>query len=237
MEDGVQRQHPHPQRAPTTTARTGFLITVGSTGNTVQQSVAHNNAMYDAVDQNPAEANTWLANDFGKTDIGKASANLIANSGAEAGPGGDGTGVIVPPGWTTSGNFTVVDYVLGGPLEFPGLASPGPLDRGANFFSGGPPNASSSAWQTMSLTGYAGEIDHGTVIYVLTGWLGGYDGQDDNAGCSPSPFQDVNGVSLGAATRSGLCSRPTAATSRRVSPTAGKKGRSPSARGKFSFGS
>ena len=165
----------------------------------MQQSIAHNNAVYDAVDQNPAGANTWLGNDFGRTDIGNASANLIVNGGAEAGPGGDGNSVIAPPGWTTSGNFTVVDYVLGGPLGFPGLTSPGPLDRGANFFSGGPPNASSSAWQAIGLTGYAGQIDHGTVAYVLTGWLGGYDGQDDNATLTVT-FQDVNGVSLGAAT-------------------------------------
>ena len=108
---------------------------IGSTGNTVQQSIGHNNAVYDAVDQNPAASmNTWLGNDFSRTNIGNASANLIVNGGAEVGPGGDGSSVIAPPGWTTSGNFTVVDYVLGGPLGFPASSRPG-LSTGARTSS------------------------------------------------------------------------------------------------------
>ncbi len=127
------------------------------------------------------------------------SANLIVNPGAEAGGGGDGSAVVAAPGWTTSGNFTVVNYVLGEPGGWPGPTSPGPSNRGANFFSGGPDNASSSASQTISLTGYAGQIDRGALAYSLTGWLGGFDSQNDNATLSVS-FEDKNGGSLGTST-------------------------------------
>ena len=67
--------------------------------------------------------------------------NLIVNPGAEAGAGnanGDAVGEGNIPGWSNSAEFTVVAY--GPDFTFPESTSPGPLDRGFNFFAGGPDN-------------------------------------------------------------------------------------------------
>jgi len=45
----------------------GFGLVEGSSGNTVLQSVGHNNLFADAADFNPAGANTWTDNSFGTT--------------------------------------------------------------------------------------------------------------------------------------------------------------------------
>jgi len=127
------------------------------------------------------------------------SANLIVDPGAEAAAGGDGSTLVAAPGWTVSGNLTVVNYALGEPGGWPGPTSPGPPSRGANFFSGGPDNAGSSASQTISLAGYASQIDQATVGYDLGGWLGGFDTQNDNARCTVT-FKDKNGATVGSAT-------------------------------------
>ena len=65
--------------------------------------------------------------------------NLIINWDAESDVG-SATGAVIGPvtGFTTTGNFTVTKYgavVSSG--AFPALTSPGPVDRGLNFFSGG----------------------------------------------------------------------------------------------------
>src|SRR5258707_7361945 len=63
--------------------------------------------------------------------------NLITNGDAEAGIGSTDGSVVTIPGWDRIGNFgTVVQY--GSPGGFPDLSSPGPHDRGGNFFAGGP---------------------------------------------------------------------------------------------------
>jgi len=105
--------------------------------------------------------------------------NLVVNGNAEAGPGApSSSGVMKPPGWTTTGQFTAVKYGAAG--GFPDKTSPGPTDRGANFFAGG--NAPvSTATQTISLAAGAADIDKGSVTYVFSAWLGGYSSQDDNA--------------------------------------------------------
>ena len=64
----------------------------------------------------------------GSVCTGPATQNLIVNGGAEAGAGGDDTTVIPAPGWTTSGTFTVVDYVLG-EAKFGVGGSPGRIRR------------------------------------------------------------------------------------------------------------
>src|SRR5271166_4449209 len=69
--------------------------------------------------------------------------NLIVNGNAEAGTGSaSGNDIESVPGWSTVGNFTVVQY---GAAGFPSSTSPGPANRGSNFFAGGPNNAGSSA--------------------------------------------------------------------------------------------
>lgn len=108
--------------------------------------------------------------------------NLIVNGNAESAAGSP-TGDVVPvPGFTTTGSFTVVPYTIGG--GFPVATDPGPANRGANFFAGGPDNASSAATQTFSFTSFAGLsslINAGNVGYTLSGWFGGFSGQNDNA--------------------------------------------------------
>lgn len=106
--------------------------------------------------------------------------NLIVNGGAEAGTGSStGNDVLAVPGWTTVGNFTVVQY--GAPGGYPSATDPGPANRGANFFAGGPNNASSSASQTINESADAAAIDRGGVSFDLAGYLGGYINQRDNA--------------------------------------------------------
>ena len=107
------------------------------------------------------------------------STNLIANGDAEAGAGASDESVVSVPGWTVSGNFTAVQY--GAASGFPSLTDPGPSNRGANFFAGGPNNASSSASQLISVASAARQIDSGAVTFALAGFLGGFQDQGDNA--------------------------------------------------------
>jgi len=105
--------------------------------------------------------------------------NLLVNGDAEAGAGSlSGRDVLTVPGWTTANNFTVVSY---GAPDFPTADSPGPAERGTNFFSGGPSTTGSSASQLIDVSAGAAEIDAGTLVAELTGYLGGFSGQGDNA--------------------------------------------------------
>jgi hypothetical protein len=105
-----------------------------------------------------------------------APKNLIHNGNAEAGAGSP-TGAVVPvPDWTdfTGTSFTAVKYGASGG-GFLTATSPGPLNRGANFFAGGPndPNDSIVAAQTVSLAPFVSAIKAGHVTAKLAGWLGG----------------------------------------------------------------
>lgn len=123
--------------------------------------------------------------------------NLIVNGDAEAGPGSlSGNAVASIPNWTSSGNFTVVQYAAG--AGFPSPTDPGPVSRRANFFAGGPSNASSSASQLVDLSTLAGEIDMGRVSFDLSGFLGGFSSQRDNAVLTVS-FINESSVQLRAA--------------------------------------
>ena len=125
--------------------------------------------------------------------------NLIVNPGAEAGPGsanGDAVGGGNIPGWSNSAEFTVVAY--GPDRGFPDSTSPGPLDRGFNFFAGGPDNPLSSAHQVLDVSFAAAAIDGGWASYSLSGWLGGFGADDDNAVLSAS-FLDTGSIVLGSA--------------------------------------
>ena len=132
--------------------------------------------------------------------LASAGPNLIVNGGGEAGPGStNGNEVIVAPGWATqnNSNFTVVDYTApnGGPTP----VSPGPTDRGMNYFSGGPDNEASSATQLIDLSFAASAIAAGGAGFTLSGWLGGYSGQDDHTLLSAS-WLDSQGMALGSFT-------------------------------------
>ena len=134
--------------------------------------------------------------------------NLIVNGGAEAGAGsGTGATVVPVPGWTTTAPFTVVQYAAGG--GFPGAASPGPADRGANFFAGGPGSQSSVATQRLDLGSFGGllpEVAAGNVRFTLAGFFGGFSAQDDAASLT-ARFLDAGRAVVGpvfAAARDGV---------------------------------
>ena len=119
--------------------------------------------------------------------------NLIKNAGAEANAGATvDTAIVAPQDWTIEGNFTVIKY---GSAGVAGPNDPGPPSRGQNLFAGGPSNARSKATQTVDVSGGSGGIDGGKQ-YSLTGYLGGFQSQEDNAQVVIT-FQDANGNSLG----------------------------------------
>jgi uncharacterized protein (TIGR03437 family) len=129
---------------------------------------------------------------------GTTSGNLIQNGDAESGPAIPGTGAAPSiPGWSTDGNISVAAYTDSSGDLTP--TSPGPSNRGNNYFAGGPNNASSRMTQTVDLSSYAAAIDAGTQPYTLDGWLGGLSTQNDNTAVTVT-FQNASGGSLGTAT-------------------------------------
>jgi uncharacterized RDD family membrane protein YckC len=123
--------------------------------------------------------------------------NLIANGDAEAGPGSLDFSVVSVPLWkTTEGEFTVVQYTdkRGDLLS---LQSPGPEGRGHNYFAGGKV-ATSSAMQLIEVSTSAAAIDTGKTRFRLSGYLGGYAEQEDNAVLTAT-FLNAEGKPLGTA--------------------------------------
>lgn len=124
--------------------------------------------------------------------------NLIRNGDAEE---GNPAGCIVQasvPGWTRGeGQFTTCRY---GTPDYPSASSPGPPNRGNNFFWGGNV-AKSVATQSIDVSFAAADIDRGGVSYNLSGYLGGYSNQDDNvtvrAIFRSSPFAIAGQASIG----------------------------------------
>ncbi|HYC79204.1 MAG TPA: hypothetical protein VEI02_16415 [Planctomycetota bacterium] len=124
-------------------------------------------------------------------------ANLLTNPGAEAGaPSPTGFTVVPVPGWTTTSNATVVPWTIGG--GFPVTTDPGPPNRGAAFFAGGPNTASSTFSQSHDVSAFAPLIDAGAAAFVLSGWLGGFATQDDQA-VFTATFKSSGGGTLGTA--------------------------------------
>jgi hypothetical protein len=109
--------------------------------------------------------------------------NLIVNPGAEQGGAASaGEPLIRPiPGWTPVGNFNLETYGSN-PVALPTASTPGPPNRGARYFSGGPDNASSSVTQDIQVPSEAfAAIDAGAVRFDLSAWLGGFGSEDDSA--------------------------------------------------------
>jgi hypothetical protein len=123
--------------------------------------------------------------------------NLVLNGDAEAGPGApDSSKIVDPVDWSTSGQFTAVQYGASG--GFPDKTDPGPADRGKNLFEGGNV-AKSTAQQTVSFAPARADIDSGNVKYTLSAWIGGYSTQEDSATVMLT-FRDAKGASLGSTT-------------------------------------
>jgi hypothetical protein len=124
---------------------------------------------------------------------GATTCNLIVNGNAEAAIGSADGSPVATPGWTSTGEATAIQYGVSGWLA---LTDPGPSDRGLNNFTGGWSDATSSLTQTVTVSQFSSTIDANQVTYVLSGWLGGYDGQDDNATLTVT-FQSASGTALG----------------------------------------
>lgn len=116
--------------------------------------------------------------------------NLLANPDAEAGtaasgsPGSEMSDLAIP-GWTKSGRMTAIEYSDGAgyrfPLTgFPAPGDPGPADRLRCFFAGGYGEWNSIS-QTIDVSDLKVRIDRGEISYELSGWLGGWASQDDEA--------------------------------------------------------
>ncbi len=103
--------------------------------------------------------------------------NLILNPGADQGKGTSSDSVVPVPHWKGTNGFTAAAYAWAGGDLSP--TSPGPKNRGPNYFYGGPDSAVSTGTQEISVA--AGGIETGKVHYTLAGWLGGYDSQGDYA--------------------------------------------------------
>lgn len=114
---------------------------------------------------------------------GQLGQNLIVNGDAESGSASpDEATPVAIPGWNVNGNFTVVSY--GDPVSSaPTPTDPGPPEslRGKQLFVGGYVNELSSATQLLDLSACAVLIDQGRIHYELSGYLGGYSGQQDAA--------------------------------------------------------
>ncbi len=106
-------------------------------------------------------------------------ANLVFNGDAEYGSAADSVQVNRGiAGWTDLGGMTVLSYGAAG--GYPTESDPGPADRGANLFVGGPERIARIT-QRIDLSEIVGDVVRGRVRYELSGYLGGYAGQRDLA--------------------------------------------------------
>ncbi len=141
----------------------------------------------------------WLALLFALVSIPQAIAgsfntNLVVNGDAESVPAASQS-VVQFDGWVLDGNVSITGYGVG---SFPGKTSPGPTDRGNNFFYGGWGEAA-LAYQLVDLSFASTEIDSGAVSFNFAAWIGGYSSDDDSALVS-LVFGDANGNPVGSIT-------------------------------------
>jgi uncharacterized protein (TIGR03437 family) len=123
--------------------------------------------------------------------------NLIVNGNAEAGAAGTGpTDVVAIPGWTRTGNATVLPYGLTGYVL---LSDPAPPDHGFNYFKG-PAAGSSTLTQSINVSSGASAISEGNVEYAVTAYLGAFEGGDDVPVTLTVDFTNGNGGIFSTAT-------------------------------------
>jgi hypothetical protein len=118
--------------------------------------------------------------------------NLIVNPGAESGKGANGDIKVNTPGWKQTRNFTEALYTWSGGDVGP--TSKGPKLRGKNYFYGGPDSAKATGTQVIKIT--AKGVGSGKVKYSLSGWLGGFSSQGDNATLVVT-FENSKGKAVG----------------------------------------
>lgn len=123
--------------------------------------------------------------------------NLIANPGAEEGGPWNARVSTDIPHWSGDGYFTLEWYNPSTGDQTP--TSPGPKDRGTNYFFGGE-DPKSAAWQDVYIAPATKLIDDKYELdYTFSGWLGGIERQADSPTVT-AEFRDWNGKVLATAT-------------------------------------
>ena len=116
--------------------------------------------------------------------------NLIFNPGAEVSSGtayyNTNRGIAW---WFDTSSTTLGTY--GANTAFPGLSSPGPVDRGSNFFLGG--TANGVITQRIDISGWGLEIEGVGLNFTLSGWFGGA-GVESDAASLTANFLDQAGL-------------------------------------------
>jgi hypothetical protein len=123
------------------------------------------------------------------------SANLLVNGDAEAQRcTDDWTAQTSVPGWrVTRGAASVLCYsAFGYTGELPVLPATGSAGR-ALFTA---PGTDTAMEQSVDVSAAASAIDHGTVGFALSGWLGGWDSRPERATLTAS-FVDASGNATG----------------------------------------
>jgi hypothetical protein len=190
-----------------TDSQTGQTLTWSATGLPAGVTI---NASSGLISGTPTAAGTTTATvtatdttgaagraSFGWTiSNGSTSGNLIVDGDAEAGDcSQSGYEETTNPGWTiTSGgpNETCFNNTGG----FPTASTPG-AQPGNAFFTGGT-RGNSSLSQTADVSQAATAIDAGTATYNLSGWLGGWQSQNDRVDLQAT-FLSASGATLGSA--------------------------------------
>jgi hypothetical protein len=122
--------------------------------------------------------------------------NLIFNGDAEANSGTNNFTFNRGIGWWFDIASTSLG-VYGANASFPSPTSPGPPDRGANFFLGGATNG--SILQRIDISDLVADVDGLGVDYTVSGWFGGAGVEGDWAALT-TRFLDIAGLVLGSNT-------------------------------------
>jgi hypothetical protein len=119
--------------------------------------------------------------------------NLIFNGDAES---NSGTNNYAPnrgiAWWFDIASTSIGAY--GASTNFPSVSSPGPTNRGANFFIGGTTNG--SIFQRVDISDVRADVDVAFWDYILSGWFGGAGAQGDAAALTVR-FLSANDAVLG----------------------------------------
>jgi len=119
--------------------------------------------------------------------------NLIFNGGAEANSGTNNyTTNRAVAWWFDLAGTTIGEY--GANTNFPSPESPGPTNRGRNFFLGG--EGDSYLLQRIDISAVSPDVDAAQVRYELAGWFGGA-GADDDSAALLVRFMDASEAVLG----------------------------------------
>ena len=118
--------------------------------------------------------------------------NLIFNGNAESNSGTNNYTTNRGIAWWFDIASTTLG-VYGANVNFPAVASPGPTNRGVNFFLGGTTNG--SILQRVNISDIAADVDDLSVDYALSGWFGGAAAQEDWAALT-ARFLNATGAVL-----------------------------------------